>query len=97
MSDVEAIIEKEHLPKGFTRIPDPRYTLRPEAIESVLILYRINGRQDLIESAWEMLTAIEKTTRTELANTSVSDVTNPRDVPGKSNSMESFWMGETLK
>ncbi|KAL6852394.1 hypothetical protein ACO1O0_006938 [Amphichorda felina] len=97
MADAEAIVRNEHLPKGFTRVNDRRYLLRPEAIESVLVLYRVTGRQDLVESAWDMFTAIEKATRTELANTAVSDVANPEGSPGQFSSMESFWMGETLK
>lgn len=42
--DVEAIIEAERLPKGFTAIPDRRYILRPEAAESVFILYPLAAR-----------------------------------------------------
>lgn len=94
---VEDIIEEKHLPKGFTHIPDKRYILRPEAIESVFVLYRVTARRDLAESAWTMFEAIEKVTKTELANTAVWDVTVPDEAPQGSNSMESFWMGETLK
>ena len=93
----EDIIEQKHLPQGFTHIPDKRYILRPEAIESVFVLYRVTARQDLAESAWEMFEAIEKVTKTELANSAVGDVTVPEREPQKLNSMESFWMGETLK
>ncbi|KAK0724104.1 glycoside hydrolase [Lasiosphaeris hirsuta] len=49
-----ALIVYTRLPEGFTAIPDANYHLRPEAIESVFILYRITGRVDLLESAWDI-------------------------------------------
>ncbi|KAJ2967794.1 hypothetical protein NUW58_g10364 [Xylaria curta] len=94
----EDIITEGRLPEGFTGIPDRRYILRPEAIESVFVLYRATGRQDLVESAWEMFEAINKSTTTQLANSAVWDITVPADqTPRPLDSMESFWMGETLK
>lgn len=95
-SEADEIIMKERLPKGFTRIPDRRYILRPEAIESVFMLYRITGQEDLLNTAWDMFLAIEKVTKTELANSAVADVTDTKE-PEKTGSMESFWLGETLK
>lgn len=66
---------KEHLPKGFTTAKDPRYILRPEAIESVFILYRITGKEEFQKSAWEMFKAISNYTWTKYANAAVLDVT----------------------
>ncbi|OJD19692.1 hypothetical protein AJ78_00315 [Emergomyces pasteurianus Ep9510] len=80
---------------GFTWVNDPRYKLRPEAIESVFYLYRITGDPKLQDVAWEMFQAIEKHTRTNLANAALRDVMNPES--GREDSMESFWFGETLK
>ncbi|KAH7126360.1 glycoside hydrolase [Dactylonectria estremocensis] len=97
VGQADAIIAEKHLPKGFTEVPDRRYILRPEAIESVFILYRVTGRTDLLESAWDMFQAIEESTKTELANTAVWDVTVEGERPRLVDSMESFWMGETLK
>ncbi|KAI5464244.1 glycoside hydrolase [Mariannaea sp. PMI_226] len=96
-TEADVIIREEHLPKGFTKIPDRRYILRPEAIESVFILYRVTGRAELADSAWDMFEAINATTATSLANTAVWDVTMPREKPAAMDSMESFWMSETLK
>ena len=87
----------KRLPPGFVRIPDRRYILRPEAIESVFILYRISGREDLLDSAWNMFTAINNATETELANSALADVTVPDGKPRRQDSMESFWTAETLK
>lgn len=93
----DSIIDKERLPKGFTRIPDRRYILRPEAIESIFYMYRVTADEDWADEAWDMFTAIQAATQTELANTAVSDVTVEGEKPQAMDSMESFWMGETLK
>jgi mannosyl-oligosaccharide alpha-1,2-mannosidase len=84
-----------HLPQGFTTAKDPRYILRPEAIESVFILWRITGDSWWRETAWNMFEAVVNATETEYANAAVLDVT----VLGakKEDYMESFWMAETLK
>jgi mannosyl-oligosaccharide alpha-1,2-mannosidase len=66
---------KEGLPKGFTTVKDPRYILRPEAIESVFVLYRITGRKEYQETAWAMFEAIANGTATDIANAAVMDVT----------------------
>lgn len=106
--------EKQQFP-GFERVVDARYMLRPEAIESVFYMYRITGERRYQDVAWSMFEAIEKRTRTGLANAVIRDVTLKveqkeagelrRGVGVRSeeteleleDSMESFWMAETLK
>ena len=83
------------LPKGFTAISDRRYALRPEAIESVFIMYRLTGEQSWQAAAWDMWTAIMKATDTSIANSALQDVS--AESPPRADSMESFWMAETLK
>lgn len=83
------------MPEGFVAIHDARYILRPEAIESVFYMYRITGDEKYQDIAWEMFSAIERHTRTELANAAIADVNSETAV--QIDSMESFWMGETLK
>ena len=98
ISDDELVnntISRGHLKPGFVEISDPRYLLRPEAIESVFIHYRLTGDKDLPDSAWRMFQAIENSTRTEYANAMINDVTVEK--PEKLNKMESFWLAETLK
>ncbi|PVI06933.1 glycoside hydrolase family 47 protein [Periconia macrospinosa] len=96
------------LPPGFTEMTDRRYLLRPEAIESVFIMYRITGEPKYQDAAWDMWTAISTATQTELANSAIWDVLaaspqggSKRDAAAadktKQDSMESFWMAETLK
>ncbi|CAJ2502857.1 Uu.00g102510.m01.CDS01 [Anthostomella pinea] len=92
------LIKERRLPPGFTDIPDKRYVLRPEAIESVFIMYRTTGDPRLLEAAWAVFEAIQAVTKTDIANSAVADVTvaSPAEVR-QTDSMESFWMGETLK
>jgi len=103
---VQQIISERRLPKGFVEIDDRRYILRPEAIESVFILYRITGKQEYQEAAWRMFEAVEKISRTHIAAAAIQDVTvlpgsGQTDISGiegqKMDSMESFWLAETLK
>ncbi|KAF2714743.1 glycoside hydrolase family 47 protein [Pleomassaria siparia CBS 279.74] len=96
--DATDIIKEDHLPPGYTKIGDRRFLLRPEAIESVFILYRITGDRKLQDSAWRMFTAIRNATTTEFANSAIADVTCPgSQVTEKLDSCESYWMAETLK
>lgn len=68
---------------------------RPEAIESIFILYRITGEIELRNIAWRMFQSIDKATRTDIAHAAIADVRdNP---PKKADRMESFWLAETLK
>ncbi|KAK8139054.1 glycosyl hydrolase family 47 [Apiospora sp. TS-2023a] len=88
---------KEHLPKGFTTAKDPRYILRPEAIESVFLLYRITGRTEFQDAAWDMFQGVRNSTGAKLASAAVPDVTKPVDPSENEDYMESFWLAETLK
>lgn len=83
------------LPSGFTSIDDRRYVLRPEAIESVFLMYRITGQQHWQAAAWDMWTAIMRSTDTDIGNSALADVS--AETPPRMDSMESFWLGETLK
>lgn len=68
---------KPDLPLGFTTAKDPRYILRPEAIESVFIMYRITGNRAYMDLGWDMFLSITNGTRTALGtHASVEDVTN---------------------
>jgi mannosyl-oligosaccharide alpha-1,2-mannosidase len=75
------------LPKGWNNARDPRYMLRPEAIESVFILYRMTGKEDLRDLAWDMFQGIVTSTETKLAHSAIRDV-NVKGETEKTNSME---------
>ncbi|EXJ84764.1 mannosyl-oligosaccharide alpha-1,2-mannosidase [Capronia epimyces CBS 606.96] len=87
--------DRLRLPKGISAIASRGYGLRPEAIESIFVLYRITGDEELREAAWTMFEAITKRTRTDLGFSSIEDVTKVNS--WKVDKMESFWMAETLK
>ena len=94
----QKVISAKSLAPGFTDIIDPRYILRPEAIESVFILYRITGDRKLQQKAWNMFQAIETHAKTDIAYAAIEDVTVGRVKDTRhSDSMESFWTAETLK
>jgi mannosyl-oligosaccharide alpha-1,2-mannosidase len=79
----------------FSEVGDRRYLLRPEAIESIFYMYRITGEAKYQDIAWDMFQAISTHTRTEFANAAIGDVMKrPME---KYDSMESFWLAETLK
>ena len=88
-------IKTKHLKPGFSDIHDRRYLLRPEAIESVFVHYRLSGEKDLLDAAWHMFEAIDNHTKTEYANAALKDVTI--EDSENDNKMESFWLAETLK
>ena len=88
--------DEEGLPKGFKNARDPRYILRPEAIESIFLMYRITGNEEYREIAWSMFQAIRRSTETDLAFSAIDDI-KVEGATTKTDSMESFWLAETLK
>jgi len=91
----QLVIDRQNLVPGFTRIQDPRYILRPEAIESVFVMYRITGDKTWQEKAWRMFVAIVSRAKTDIAFAEIQDVSVEQSE--LSDSMESFWTAETLK
>ena len=89
-------IKSHNLPKGVGAIDDTRYGLRPEAIESVFVLYRLTGDAGLLETAWRMFNAIVTATKTDLGAAALDDCVDP-DRDHRTDRMESFWLAETLK
>lgn len=92
---VKDIVDGRKLPKGMLDVNDRKYILRPEAIESVFLMYRMTGDASWMDKAWDMFIAVEKHTRTTVAAASLDDVTKVK--PQQIDSMESFWLAETLK
>jgi mannosyl-oligosaccharide alpha-1,2-mannosidase len=82
-------------PEGFVSIRGPSYHLRPEAVESVFYMWRITGDDVWREAAWRMWQGIAAETETEFAFAAIEDVRD-RGSP-KMDSMDTFWMSETLK
>lgn len=66
---------QDHLPLGVVSARDKRYILRPEAIESLFVLWRVTGRAEFQEAAWDMFRAVANGTETQYANAAVMDVT----------------------
>lgn len=110
---VKTRLEEERLPIGVTKFKAREYILRyvcppslpyfpitnhlpsPEAIESVWYMYRLTGDPAWRTAGWRMFEAIETHTKTPHGNSAIDDVT--KTSPGLNDSMESFWLAETLK
>jgi mannosyl-oligosaccharide alpha-1,2-mannosidase len=91
----EELIEALHLPEGFTLVHDTRYNLRPEAIESLFIMYRLTGDTKYQDIAWTMFASIDRVTKSGISYAGIHTVLEEN--PPKIDSSESFWMAETLK
>ncbi|KAG0255165.1 hypothetical protein DFQ27_006396 [Actinomortierella ambigua] len=73
---------------------DESYILRPETVESLWVLYRLTGDKRYPEQAWQIFQALEKSCRTKVAYSGLSNV----NVLGShNNNMESFFLAETMK
>ncbi|QDZ21689.1 alpha-1,2-Mannosidase [Chloropicon primus] len=76
-------------------IHDRHNMLRPEAVESLMILYRVTGKNKYREWGWEIFQAIEKHCKVEAGYSGVRDVTQePAELDNK---MQSWFLAETLK
>ncbi|KAM0428542.1 hypothetical protein ACHAPT_006902 [Fusarium lateritium] len=87
--------EGEPIPPGFKHVRDPRYLLRPEAVESIFVMYRITGDKKWQDMAWEMFQAIKRFTTTKHGNAAIEDIISVETA--QTDSMETFWLAETLK
>lgn len=92
---VKARIQEERLPPSYTKVSPRYYSLRPEAIESVFYMYRLTGDDTWRQKGWKMFEAVQSATQTEVANAGMKDVTS--NLGELEDSMESFWLAETLK
>ncbi|MCJ1386594.1 T-complex protein 1 subunit zeta [Xylographa soralifera] len=92
---VQNRINGEGIPGGITEFSSKKYILRPEAIESVFIMYRVTGDEIWREKGWRMFNAVQNYTRVEFGYSAIGDVTS--DSPRHMDEMESFWLAETLK
>jgi mannosyl-oligosaccharide alpha-1,2-mannosidase len=95
----QEVIEERRLTPGLVAVLDARYILRPEAIESVFIMYRITGDRKWQDTAWRMFEHVKKATNAEFGAAAIGDITvAPEKIPAQQmDSMESFWLAETLK
>ena len=93
---VAELIQKNSLPRGVSAIDDAGYGLRPEAIESVFVLYRVTGDRALQDKAWQMFESVVAATTTDIAAAALRDCVNPL-MDGRTDRMESYWFAETLK
>ena len=84
---------------GLGMVVDPgarHCLLRPEAVESFFVMFRLTGDARYRQWGWEMAQAIEAKAKVETGGySSLNDVT--RDPPTFKDHQESFFLAETLK
>ncbi|CAK7217933.1 hypothetical protein SBRCBS47491_003332 [Sporothrix bragantina] len=100
---VEQIMKEGRLAPGLLDIDNPHYLLRPEAIESVFVMWRLTGDVQWQEKAWQMFQRVVRHTGAapnskpdQVAAAAIDDVTRV-DSTTLMDRMESFWLAETLK
>ncbi|CAK7208260.1 hypothetical protein SCUCBS95973_000042 [Sporothrix curviconia] len=100
---VAQIMQEGRLAPGLLDIDNPHYLLRPEAIESVFVMWRLTGDTAWQEKAWHMFQRVVRHTGAapnskpdQVAAAAIDDVTRA-DSTALMDRMESFWLAETLK
>jgi hypothetical protein len=79
------------------QVKEGKYILRPETVESVFVLYRLTKDPKYKEMGWKIFKAIEAHCRVDCCYSGVKDVSRPPDKLVLNNSMQSFFLAETLK
>ena len=72
----------------------PKYSLRPETVESFFFLWRLTRDESWRERGWQIFGALQQQCRTASGYAALTDVRRRRS---HEDSMPSFWMAETLK
>ncbi len=86
-------IEPEQLDYRTMTAKDPGYALRPEIIESAYYLYHFTHDGRYLRMGREFFDSLKKYCRTDAGYAALSDVVSKK----KADSMESFFLAETLK
>jgi hypothetical protein len=84
-------------PTGTFSVRDPKYVLRPETLESLFVLWRVTGDARYRRQAWVIFEALERQCRTPAAYSGLRDVRVADKMSNWDNSMQSFFLAETLK
>ncbi len=79
------------------QVREGKYILRPETVESVFVMYRVTGDKRYREMGWKIFKAIEKHCRVKCCYSGIKDVSKPDNEIELNNSMQSFFLAETLK
>lgn len=92
-------VDKTHNQPTWVNSMEPKYILRPEAIESVFYMYRLTGESKWRDYGWKMFENILKHCKTSDGEfAALKDITVKGERPDNfEDSLESFWFSETLK
>ncbi|KAK9872169.1 hypothetical protein WA026_016222 [Henosepilachna vigintioctopunctata] len=82
-----------HIPQTEAGSNRESWPLRPELIESIMLLYRATGDPFLLQAGEDILRSIQHSSRTPCGYATIKDVRDHR----KEDRMESFFLSETTK
>ncbi|XP_045479503.1 ER degradation-enhancing alpha-mannosidase-like protein 2 [Harmonia axyridis] len=82
-----------HIPQTEAGLNKESWPLRPELIESIMLLYRSTGDPFLLQAGEDILRSIQHSSRTPCGYATIKDVRDHR----KEDRMESFFLSETTK
>ncbi|KAL3267107.1 hypothetical protein HHI36_011247 [Cryptolaemus montrouzieri] len=82
-----------HIPQTEAGPNKESWPLRPELIESIMLLYRSTGDPFLLQAGEDILRSIQHSSRTPCGYATIKDVRDHR----KEDRMESFFLSETTK
>lgn len=80
--------------QGTYLVSQPKYSLRPETVESLFFMWRLTHDATWRERGWKIFLALQQQCRTASGYAALRDVRRARSYE---DSMPSFWMAETLK
>lgn len=82
-------------PPGFL-LKEHHYALRPEAIESLFMLYRITGKPEYQDMAWNMWKSVKNATDAADAFTTMGNSTQT-ETQTKPAAIDTYWAAQTFK
>jgi mannosyl-oligosaccharide alpha-1,2-mannosidase len=94
---IQGKLYRLRLTPGFTAWADTRHLLGPETISSLFTLYRLTGDEVLREWGWRLFETVVRYTSTVYGHASLDDVTAGHPGLSKTDAMDSWWLGGTLK
>ncbi len=86
-------VEPEQMDYSTMEVVSPGYPLRPEALESAYLVYRLSGEERFKAMGWDIFQRIVRWCRNEVGYAHLEDVRTKEQADG----MESFFLAETLK
>lgn len=76
-------------------VDQPKYILRPETLESILVLYRLTGDESYREEGWRIFENIKRSCKTPSAFSAIKDVNIGRGRGGRQGAADTYSAQQT--